>query len=84
MTLLEENPNSYIATEWLVEHGVFPVAKHNKMLEKYEVQKELRRKARAEALAAGTVLEGPRKGFRRRGSKLIVQLHKRPRTLRKG
>merc|ERR1712072_555071 len=35
MTLFEENPESYIALAWLVEHGVFPQPKHNQLLKKH-------------------------------------------------
>lgn len=83
MTLHEENPESYIATTWLVEHGVFDMAKHNRLLKKYEAHKEQRRKLHAEALAASPdrarkVILGKRKGMPK-----LVRMHKRERIMKK-
>lgn len=82
VTLHEENPQSYIATAWLVEHGVFPLAKHNQLLKQYEVQKEHRRKAHAEALADP---DRARKValYKKRGTPKLTLLHKRERALKK-
>lgn len=52
MTLLEENPESRVATAWLVERGVLPAPKHGKLLKKYMLHKELTRQRQAEALTA--------------------------------
>lgn len=85
MTLFEENPESYVATQWLVEHGVFPMAKHGELLKKYTAQKELRKKEQAAIAADPSSLNRPRKGIlvkKHRAGK-VTMLDKRPRTLGK-
>lgn len=87
MTLFEEKgASSYQATAWLVEHGVFPVAKHNQLFKKYLVQKEIRRKAQAEKAMMASPSKTTRKGIidKKHGSRKLVIMHKRPRTLKKG
>lgn len=83
VTLFEEHPESFIAMQWLVEHGVFSGAKHNQLLKRYKVQKELRLKAKAEGVAAGGSPERLCKsmiGKRKMSAKiLIVDMSKRPR-----
>lgn len=85
VTLFQENPESYIATTWLVEHGVFPQPKHGQLLKRYRIQKELRRKAHAESLAVDPSANQSRKAVfvKNRGSSKIIALHKRPERILK-
>lgn len=81
ISLLEENPESRLAIAWLVERGVFPQDKHNKLLKKYALHKELLRQAKEKALAAPPSPTRMSKGFpKRQSAAKIVQIRNRPRT----
>jgi hypothetical protein len=78
VTLLEEKPDSYIASQWLVEHGVFSLPKHNALLKRFKIQKEIRLKAQAQLLASGSPSRARKPMLKKRGVPKIVMLHKRP------
>jgi hypothetical protein len=82
VTLLEENPKSRVATAWLVEHGVFPLARHNQLLKQYIVQKEAKRKAQVEALSASLSSgNAPKRVLAKKlGSRKTILVRKRPQT----
>lgn len=84
MTLYEENPHSYIATAWLVEHGVFSGHKHDKLVVAYKIQKAMRQKVREETLAASASSNATKKTvlLKKGSSSKVVKLHKRPDRMR--
>jgi hypothetical protein len=71
-----------MAIAWLVEHGVFPINKHNQLYKKYVVQKEQRKKTQArQAIAAVPSPNRARKGIlaKKHGVRKVLVINKRPR-----
>lgn len=85
MTLLQENPDSRVATAWIVERGVLPQPKHNQLLKKYNAQKKLMKQEQVDALQMVSYEDIMRRRVpvKKSNRKKMILIHQRPRALKK-